>query len=318
MKIARYALFAVLIATLTGPALAFEAGTQGLLFLRLGVSERAAGMGEAYTALADDASALYWNPAGLAATPSTNLRLSHNEYMLSLRQEFAGVAHPTSFGTFAFGVTALTMDEMELREEVPTSDPLGHFSAFDMAFHAAWGRNFFGSMQAGIGVKWIYSRIGEESAKGMLLDLGLRHETRIPGLTVAGTILNLGQKFEYVSETFDAPLTLKMGAALRTPFRPADGDLLIAYDLLLVGDGDVTSDDSLGEARAMSARHHIGAEWDVFGMAALRAGYKLGYDSQNFSAGAGIRLGVYRFDYAFVNVDNDLGNSHRLGMGIEF
>jgi len=318
MKFARCALLILLIAALAPPSFAFEAGTQGLLFLRLGVSERAAGMGEAFTALADDASALYWNPAGLAAAQGTNLSLSHNEYMFSLRQEFAGVAHPTSMGTFAFGVTALTMDEMELREEVPTSDPLGHFSAFDVAFHAAWGREFFGSVQAGLGLKWVYSRIYEDNARGLLFDFGLRHETRIPGLTVAAAALNLGQQFEYRSEAFDAPLTLKMGAALRTPFRPADGDLNLAYDLLLVGDGDVTSDDSLGEARSISARHHIGAEWQVLGMAALRAGYKLGYDSQNFTAGAGIRLGAYRFDYAFLNVDNDLGNSHRLGMGIDF
>jgi hypothetical protein len=97
-----------------------------------------------------------------------------------------------------------------------------------------------------------------------------------------------------------------------------DNDLLIAYDLLLVGDGDVTSDDSLGEARAMSTRHHMGAEWQVAEIAALRLGYKVGYDSQNLSAGAGIALGQYRFDYAFVNSDNDLGSSHRLGLGIDF
>ncbi len=317
MRLARTFLIVTLIAATAAPAFAFEAGTAGLLFLRLGVSERAAGMGDAYTALAGDATALYWNPAGLARTPSTNLRFAHHEYFQSLRQEFVGVAHPTHLGTFAFGVTALTMDDMELREG-PSEEPLGHFSAFDMAFHMAWGKNLFGGVEAGVGAKWIYSRIYEESAKGMLFDFGLRHETRIPSLTVAAAVLNMGSQFEYVSETFDAPLTMKMGVALNTPIHMGDNDLLIAYDLLLVGDGDVTSDDSLGEARAMSARHHMGAEWQVAGLAALRLGYKAGYDSQNLTAGAGIALGQYRFDYAFVNSDNDLGSSHRLGLGIDF
>jgi hypothetical protein len=187
-----------------------------------------------------------------------------------------------------------------------------------MAFHFAWGLTFFDQVEAGVGAKWVYSRIYEESAKGMLFDFGLRHETRIPGLTVAGALLNVGQQFEYVSESFDAPLTIKLGMALSAPFDMGDDDVILAYDLLLVGDGDVTSDDSLGEARAMSARHHLGAEWNFRNLAALRLGYKIGYDSQDLSAGAGIRLGQYRFDYAFVNVSNDLGNSHRLGLGIDF
>ncbi len=318
MRFARTFLVASLILALAAPVLAYEAGTAGLLFLRLGVSERAAGMGEAYTALAGDASALYWNPAGLARTPGTNLRFAHHEYFQSLRQEFVGVAHPTSMGTFAFGLTALTMDEMELREEVPSSEPLGHFSAFDVAFHAAWGATFFDVLEAGLGAKWVYSRIYEESAKGMLFDFGLRHESRIPGLTLAAAVLNLGQQFQYVDESFDPPLTMKLGAALNAPLHMGDNDLVLAYDLLLVGDGDVTSDDSLGEARAMSARHHLGAEWQAMDLAFLRLGYKIGYDSQNFTAGAGIALAQYRFDYAFVNSDNDLGSSHRLGLGIDF
>jgi len=318
MKAPRYALITILLAAFASPVLAFEAGTSGLLFLRLGVSERAAGMGEAYTALADDASALYWNPAGLAEISRTNLRFAHHEYVQTLRQEFAGVAQPTDFGTLALGLTALTMDPLELREEVPSSDPLGHFSAFDMAFHLAWGRRFFDRVDAGLSVKWIYSRIYEESAKGLLFDFGLRHRTRIQGLTVAAALLNFGQSFQYVNESFDAPLTLKLGAALDAPFRLGPGDLILAYDLLLVGDGDVTSDDSLGAARAMNARHHLGVEWNLHGLAALRLGYKIGYDSQDFSAGAGIHLGQYRFDYAFVNMSNDLGNSHRLGLGIDF
>ena len=170
----------LLIALSTVSVHAYEPGTAGLLFLRLGVGERAAGMGEAYTALAQDATALYWNPAGLARLGTTQIHLMHNEWLQSLRQEFAGVGHPTPYGTFALGVTALSMDDMELREEVPTADPLGHFSAFDIAVHLGYGRSLPYDVDAGVAVKWIYSRLYEESAKGFLFDLGLRHEATIP------------------------------------------------------------------------------------------------------------------------------------------
>ena len=275
-------------------------------------------MGEAYTALADDATATYWNPAGLAHAERTGMHLMHNEWMLSLRQEYIGIVHPTGAGVFGLAVTALTMDELERREEVPTSEPLGHFSAFDMAFHLAYARHVVEGLDLGLGAKWVYSRLDQDSASGLLLDAGLAYETRIPGLRLGAAALNLGPQFQYQDESFDAPLTLKLGAALLAPLHPAESDFTLAYDLLLVGDGDIESDDSLGEASAMSARHHLGVEWDWRGQAALRLGYKAGYDSQGLTAGAGIAWRGYRFDYAYLDVGNDLGSAHRFGVGMVF
>ena len=62
----------------------------------------------------------------------------------------------------------------------------------------------------------------------------------------------------------------------------------------------------------------MGAELDWRGQAALRVGYKSGYDSQGLTAGAGITWQGYTFDYAFQDVGNDLGNAHRFGVGMEF
>jgi len=308
------ALLLILLSALPLPALAYEPGTSGLLFLRLGVGERAAGMGEAYTALAADATALYWNPAGLAAVAGSQIHLMHNEWIASVRQDFAGLAHPTRLGTFALGITGLSMDELELREELPSSEPLGHFSAFDIAVHGGYGRTLLPGLQVGLGLKWIYSRLYEENAKGFLVDCGLRHEAKIPGLTLGAALLHFGPKFKYVSEQFDAPRTVKLGAAWLAPAHPAGGDLRFAYDLLLLSDSDTASDAELGESKSLNARHHFGAEYDYRGLAALRLGYKAGYDSQGLSAGAGLSWHQVTFDYAFIAVSNDLGSAHRLGL----
>jgi len=302
------------LALLAPAAGAYEPGTSGLLFLRLGVGERAAGMGEAYTALAGDATALYWNPAGLASVDGTELHLMHNEWMQSVRQEFVAVAHSTRRGAFAFGVTGLSMDEMELREELPSEEPLGHFSAFDIALHIGYGIALPRDLEVGLAVKWIYSRLYEDNAKGFLVDFGLRHESAIPGLTLAGALLHFGPKFQYVAESFDAPRTIKLGAAYLFPTHPKGGDIRVAYDLLLLSDSDTTTDDQLGESKSLNARQHFGLEYDYQGLAALRAGYKLGYDSQGPSFGAGLRWRSFVFDYAFLAVSNDLGNVLRVGL----
>ncbi len=318
-KMAASALILLLATTLLAPiASAYEPGTSGLLFLRLGVSERAVAMGEAYTALATDATALYWNPAGLASVPTTQLHLMHNEWISSVRQEFVGLAHPTRLGTFALGVTGLTMDDMERREDLPSSVPLGHFSAFDLAVHGGYGRELLENLELGLAVKWIYSRLDEESAKGFLVDMGLRHESVIPGLTMAATLMHFGSKFSYLDEEFDAPRTIKLGGAWNRGFgEESNSALNLAYDLLLLSDSDTESDADLGESKSMNARHHMGVEYDHRRFAALRFGYKVGYDSQSLSYGAGLRWQQFQFDYAFVPVDNDLGNSHRLGITLD-
>lgn len=311
------ALVLMLLSSLALPAAAYEPGTSGLLFLRLGVGERAAGMGEAYTALANDATALYWNPAGLAAAERSQVHLMHNEWIASVRQDFAGLAHPTRLGTFAVGITGLSMDDLELREELPSSEPLGHFSAFDIAVHGGYGRTLVPGVQVGLGLKWIYSRLYEENAKGFLVDCGLRHEAKIPGLTLGAALLHFGPKFKYVSEEFDAPRTVKLGAAWLAPAHPAGGDLRFAYDLLLLSDSDTATDAELGESKSLNARHHFGAEFDYQGLAALRLGYKAGYDSQGLSVGAGLSWHQVTFDYAFLAVTNDLGSAHRLGLTLD-
>ena len=318
MTALRRAIALMLLVSLSGSAAAYEPGTAGLLFLRLGVGERAAAMGEAYTALANDATALYWNPAGLASLENTQLHLMHNEWLSSVRQEFAGIAHATDYGSFAFGFTGLSMDEIERRESgLPSSQPLGHFSAFDIALHAAYARVLPSGLEAGVGVKWIYSRLDEENAKGFLVDLGLRLDSTIPGLSFGAALLNYGGKFSYVDEEFDAPLTIKFGAAQLLPYHPATGDIRVAYDLLLLSDSDTESDAELGTSKSTTARHHFGVEYDFHGIAALRAGYKAGYDSQGLSFGGGLRWGSFVFDYAFLAVDNDLGNAHRMGLSLD-
>jgi long-subunit fatty acid transport protein len=84
--------FAQLFPTLGGQ----RAGISTLQFLKIGVGGRATAMGDAFIAVADDASSLYWNPAGLSQSMENQIFFSHNEWVVDIQHEFAGAVYHLS------------------------------------------------------------------------------------------------------------------------------------------------------------------------------------------------------------------------------
>ena len=68
-----------------------KTGTTAAQFLKIGVGPRAIGMGGAYTALADDINAMYWNPAGLSRMNSKEAFFNHVDWIMDVKMENAGV-----------------------------------------------------------------------------------------------------------------------------------------------------------------------------------------------------------------------------------
>ena len=64
-----------------------------VLFLRIAAGARAAGMGEAFVAVTDDASSLFWNPAGLVQAPENQVFVAHTEYVADIRHEYLGAMY---------------------------------------------------------------------------------------------------------------------------------------------------------------------------------------------------------------------------------
>src|SRR5881397_2370229 len=122
------------------PALALAAGEAGFAFLKLGVGARPMGMGSAYVALADDPTAVYWNPAGLASAEGTQLLVMHNEWIQDFRQEFAAVSGSLGPGAFGFGLSGFYTSEFEGRDDVGTLTR--HFGFNDLAVTGAYAYRF--------------------------------------------------------------------------------------------------------------------------------------------------------------------------------
>jgi hypothetical protein len=111
-----------------------RAGTAAAQFLKIGVGARSAAMGEAFAAVANDGSALFWNPAGLMQSDKNEALFSHLEWLVDVQHEFFGYVH--HFGKQqAIGISFVALHTAEM-QETTEYQPFGtgrYFSFSDIA-----------------------------------------------------------------------------------------------------------------------------------------------------------------------------------------
>ena len=168
----RWTLAATICALLALPASAAgEDESSVMAFLKIGVGARAEGMGGAYVAHADDATAIYWNPAGLVEVGSLRADLSHHEWFQDIRLEYLGAVLGRESSAYGLGFTFNTAGEIE-RRVIASSQPLGTFSSHDMAVSLSYARKMGPRWNLGFSVKTLYEKIYLDAAWGWALDLG--------------------------------------------------------------------------------------------------------------------------------------------------
>lgn len=286
------AAFALLLLLAPGVALA-DVGETGFAFLRLGVGARAMGLGSAYVALADDPTAIYWNPAGLAAISGTQVTAMHNEWIQDFRQEFAAVGARVGPGALGVAFSGFYTEELERRDD--TGVLTGHFGFNDVSLMGAYGMPITAGLDAGLALRYVREMIDQYDATALLVDAGARYRLAQTGVTFGAAVQNLGGDATFISEGFPTPVTWRLGAAASREMEK------------LSGRGTVTAE--VRQARADDVHFHIGGEYSYREHVALRIGGKFGYDDESVSFGLGLAKDWFRFDYALVPLSSDLGTT---------
>jgi len=288
------------------------AGSSAAQFLSLGFGARALGMGEAYTAVSDDISSVYYNPAGLASGgEGRELAFSHAFHLEDTSvSQAAYMRRP-----FAAAVTYFSAGELEGRDA--TGGLTGDFTARDVA--AQLSRGFkLGPLDAGLTGRVISQRIRSSGATSFSADAGLLYRFAGTPWSLGAAVTNLGTRVKFEEESFPLPLKFKAGAA--AAFRGAR--LLVALDAELPADGPALA--------------RLGAEYTGLEGIALRLGWRTaasgqrdailgrGFDEVSgaaglygFFAGAGFAYAGFSLDYALLPY-GDLGTAHRFAVGMKF
>lgn len=314
-----------------------KVGTTAAKFLSIPVSARAVAMGGAFAAIANDASAMYWNPAGISLLYQSEAMFSHSAWIADISFNYGGIVLPVEgLGSIGFNFTSLSMDDME-RTTIAQPDGTGeYFSAGMFAIGLSYGRRLTEWFSIGANAKYIYEGIWNTSATGFAIDFGTLFTTPFDGLKFGAGVSNFGTRMRMTgddllvqkdispnagnnpninanltTEYFELPLALRIGFA----YEPLVSD---DHVLTLVADATYPSDNSESVS--------LGVEYQVFNrILALRAGYRslgLRDGEERMTAGAGVSYPVsadlrVKFDYAFQQFVR-LDNVHTFTMGVVF
>lgn len=285
-------------------------------FLNLGAGGRGLGMGGAYSALARDVSAIYWNPAGMVNIDYPQIMLMHAQQFAGVvKYDFGGLAIP--FGahrSLGLSLIRLGVDDIPETKLKNPDEELSEtnrpyiartFSDAEYALFLSYAVKRSSKLSFGSNIKIIHKGLGNNSAWGLGFDLAALYNP-------VGN-LNIGLNLQDITTTVLAwdtgrreiiVPTLKAGVAYPLAIPVVGGLMSPAMDLEIRFEGrDYAAQFAAGR---MSLDTHFGWEYQRE-LLALR----LGSDVGQFTVGAGISLPKLQIDYAFLS-HSDLGDTHRI------
>jgi len=298
-------------------------GTTGGSFLKIGIGARAVGMGEAFVAVANDPSAIYWNSAGVASLIRSEALVSHVEWPADIAYEHLTYIHPSKKlgGSLGFQLGLLHTDIEETSEEHPFGTGQT-FTYADWNVGVTYGRRLTDRLLVGVGGKYVHEDLGADvggtSISTWLVDIGSIYYLGISSVRIGMALSHFGPDFQgggtFTSATgeerpydnFSPPTTFRFGVA----WEPIEKD---EQRLTTTLEFDQPSDNQL-VAKG-------GLEYEFQRRFAVRTGYNVNADEMKWSAGAGFypTFGTTRgtLDYAFTD-GGVLGTVHRLSLGVRF
>jgi len=289
----------ILIMFLIGQRYPSVASTTGLDFLKIGVGARPLAMGEAYVALADDISAIYWNPAGLVQLEQPEVGFTYNRWFEDIGYHFFGYSHPIDDSVLAFSIYYLGGGDIDGSDDAGV--PTGDVSAYDLALAFSYSRKLIKGLSGGLNFKFIKEKLDDEVANALAFDLAALYKTGVDNLNVAINIQNIGTRIKFIRESASLPLNFRFGLAYK---------LFPTNPLTLTLDFNKLNNESIYAG--------LGAESWITDYIAVRIGGKFDPDIKDrVRFGLGLKRKNLVLDYAYTP-HKILGDTHQFSIGLYF
>jgi len=305
---------------LAAPAAAFfspaNRGTSGAQFLEIAPGARSAGMGEAFSGVADSVEAVYYNPAGLGNLRRVEVEGMGDQYFQGMTYDFAALAVPmlswidtrkpaNYYGVLAFSIYNLSISNIPIQGTTESASPTGSFTSEDLAYALSYAYAFQDTgLSLGVTGKYVTSNLDGYNASGLAGDAGALYTGE--RYSLGAGFRNMGSSYGFNGQGDPLPFLAYAGAGYY--FKPG---------WLGSVEFDAPRDNNFGLAFGTEYRRAFAGKLS----GAVRAGYNTlensagGFAGTSF--GGGIGYGSFSFDFAFVPF-GELGNTYRYALTVKF
>jgi len=312
----------------------------GAVFLMIWPGARPTGLAGAFSAVADDASAAYYNVGGLGFFSSTHATIMHSNWLPGLYSgmfyDYIGICHPIkNQGTIGANVIYINTGQTEVTDF--TGTPLGEYSTFDFAISGNYGFKVNPQLGVGVSAKFIYSFLVPDWVWQAMPELGI--EAGGTGvswafdagvlykpwdfLAVGASFNNIGPNISYTSSSESDPLPRMLRLGVRyTPVDNPTVKLHITPEITKVMVGLFSNNATLAD-EWQDAWKSFGVEAWFYDLFAARLGYFEDLSGQRGGIlvekdGREEHIGL--FEYLFTKNSGNFSNKVGLcfGIGVQY
>jgi hypothetical protein len=287
-------------------------GTKVYPFLKNGVGARPLAMGGAFTGLADDESALYYNPAGVAGIRTKAFAASYVNYFGDVNSGYLGFLYPLGENQTA-GAALNYFNYGEFVGLDSAGNSIGNFTPGDLAFQLTYAQELWKGVSLGISGKIIYEKLQDYSSSALAFDLGALYFFQSGRARVGLVVQHLGFQISsfWDAPREDLPIVVKVGGSVH----PVGLPMNVTLDFALPSDNDFFVSGGVEYLNLNPV--FLRAGYSSFGRN-YKAGLESGKDNlAGFAGGFGVVAQKFQVDYAFLP-HSTLGSAHRFSGAYRF
>jgi hypothetical protein len=273
-----------------------SAGKNGFAYLKTPSDTRAAALGGARVMLANDASSVFLNPAGLSLASQKSFIIAHHSFLEDFSQESAVYHFFSGANNIAAGINVINYPGIEIRSGA-TEKADGVVNAIHFDASLSYARSING-WHTGVTLKYLYEKYYLSSASGFAFDLGLIR--RWNNYKFGVVVQNIGGMNKLDKTATPLPLIGSLGLAYTINYEILARKPFIAAEAQFVKDETVY--------------YHLGIDLPLKQYLNIKCGMVAGDEALKFSAGLSINIGDYHIDYAYSPSPYQLGDSHRFAL----
>ena len=308
-----------------------KAGRSGAAFLEVGVGAREVALGSAVTSQTNDATQLFWNPAGTALNGAMSASFSYTDWIADITASAAAVGYNLGHGTVTVGFQYFGVNDIAANRQNGYADPIlqglvtdtetgDTYNYTDLAVSASYSRYVMDRLSLGVTAKLVTETIDGVGASAVAFDFGSVYDIGVAGWSIAARLNNLGNDMSFYNQDNPLPLTFSIGTSIY-PVNSSTMRLMLALDA----------------AKSMDSPQMFqsGAELSFLDILFIRGGYRFNYAGaeddgtslrdpiatsiEGVSLGGGIQYAVggmtVAIDYAYTQMEL-LDSVHRFTLKV--